>query len=66
MNQSADEGPADADPPDNPPFVGGAFAVSPGNQGAWESSGIVDASAAFGEGAFLIDVQAHTLVLTWE
>jgi hypothetical protein len=32
-----------------------------GNWGAWESSGIVDASAAFGEGAFLIDVQAHTL-----
>ena len=30
-------------------------------QGAWESSGIVDASAAFGPGAFLIDVQAHTL-----
>ena len=29
--------------------------------GAWESSGIVDASAAFGRGAFLIDVQAHTL-----
>jgi len=33
----------------------------PGNQGAWESSGIVDASKAFGAGAFLIDVQAHTL-----
>jgi Bacterial protein of unknown function (DUF839) len=33
----------------------------PGNQGAWESSGIVDASQAFGPGAFLIDVQAHTL-----
>lgn len=30
-------------------------------QGAWESSGIVDASAAFGPGAFLVDVQAHTL-----
>lgn len=28
--------------------------------GTWESSGIVDASAVFGEGAFL-DVQAHTL-----
>jgi hypothetical protein len=26
----------------------------------WESSGIVDASAAFGDGAFLVDVQAHT------
>jgi hypothetical protein len=27
--------------------------------GNWESSGIVDASAAFGPGAFLVDVQAH-------
>jgi hypothetical protein len=27
--------------------------------GSWESSGIVDASAAFGPGSFLIDVQAH-------
>jgi hypothetical protein len=27
--------------------------------GSWESSGIIDASAAFGPGAFLIDVQAH-------
>ncbi|HEU0245737.1 MAG TPA: hypothetical protein VFR38_01485 [Gaiellaceae bacterium] len=34
---------------------------APGNWGAWETSGIVDASAAFGPGAFLIDVQAHTL-----
>lgn len=29
------------------------------NRGAWESSGIVDASAIFGPGAFLVDVQAH-------
>ena len=29
------------------------------NKGTWESSGIVDASAAFGPGAFLVDVQAH-------
>jgi hypothetical protein len=27
--------------------------------GSWESSGITDASAAFGPGAFLLDVQAH-------
>jgi hypothetical protein len=27
--------------------------------GSWESSGIVDASSAFGPGSFLIDVQAH-------
>jgi hypothetical protein len=32
-----------------------------GNQGQWESSGIVDASDAFGADAFLINVQAHTL-----
>ena len=29
--------------------------------GAWESSGIVDASAIFGRGAFLLTVQAHSL-----
>jgi hypothetical protein len=28
---------------------------------AWESSGIVDASSAFGKGAWLIDVQAHNV-----
>jgi len=33
----------------------------PGNLGAWEASGIVDASAAFGPGAFLVTVQAHSL-----
>jgi hypothetical protein len=32
-----------------------------GNWGAWETTGIVDAAAAFGPGAFLINVQAHTL-----
>lgn len=50
VNQSADEGATDVDP-----------STSRGNWGAWESSGIVDASAAFGPGAFLIDVQAATL-----
>ena len=30
-------------------------------QGTWESSGIVDASAIFGKGAFLTNVQAHTV-----
>jgi hypothetical protein len=34
--------------------------------GAWESSGIVDASDAFGEGAFLVDVQAGTLIVQRE
>jgi hypothetical protein len=47
-----------ADGPQGPTDVDGRAA---GNWGAWETSGIVDASAAFGPGAFLIDVQAHTL-----
>ena len=32
-------------------------------QGSWESSGIVDASSAFGAGAFLVDVQAHSILM---
>jgi hypothetical protein len=54
VDQSADGGPTD---------VGPAPTANPsiGNLGAWESSGIVDASEAFGPGMFLIDVQAHTL-----
>ena len=49
VNQSADGGATDVD------------GRPAGNWGAWESSGIVDASAAFGPGAFLINVQAHSL-----
>ena len=49
IDQSADGGPTDVD------------GRPAGNWGAWETSGIVDASAAFGAGAYLIDVQAHTL-----
>jgi len=49
IDQSADGGPTDVD------------GRAAGNWGAWETTGIVDASAAFGPGAFLIDVQAHTL-----
>ena len=49
VNQSADGGPTDVDE------------RAAGNQGAWESSGIVDASKAFGPDMFLVDVQAHTL-----
>jgi hypothetical protein len=49
VNQSADGQGTDVD------------GRAPGNQGAWESTGIVDASEAFGPGAFLINVQAHTL-----
>jgi hypothetical protein len=48
VDQSTDEIPADQD------------LASKGNIGAWESSGVVDASAAFGPGAFLVTVQAHT------
>jgi hypothetical protein len=51
VNQSAD-GPAGSTDVDG---------RAPGNWGAWETSGIVDASAAFGPGAFLINIQAHTL-----
>jgi hypothetical protein len=55
VNQSADDGPTDVGP------APGSTSAPIGNLGAWESSGIVDASAAFGPGAFLINVQAHTL-----
>ena len=49
VDQSADGGPTDVD------------GRAAGNWGAWESSGIIDASGAFGPGTFLINVQAHTL-----
>jgi hypothetical protein len=49
VDQSADGGPTDVD------------GRPPGLQGAWESSGIVDASKAFGPDMFLINVQAHSL-----
>jgi hypothetical protein len=54
IDQSADEGPTDVGPAPTPdlPF---------GNWGSWETTGIVDASAAFGAGAYLINVQAHSL-----
>ena len=55
MNQSADEGPTDRDAtPTRAPA------------GAWESSGIVDASKFFGKGAFLVDVQAGSLIVQEE
>lgn len=54
VDQSADGGPTDVGPAPRP-------IPSLGNLGSWESSGIVDASAAFGPGSFLIDVQAATL-----
>ena len=49
VDQSADGGATDVD------------SRPAGNQGSWETTGIVDASAAFGPGAFLINVQAHSL-----
>ncbi len=51
VNQSQDEGPDDVD-------TSGAARA-----GAWESSGIVDASAAFGPDWFLVDIQAGSLIL---
>ena len=36
------------------------------NQGNWESSGIVDASAAFGPGWFYTNVQAHSVLVKSE
>jgi hypothetical protein len=47
-----------ADGPLGPTDVDGR---PPGNWGAWETSGIVDASEAFGPDMFLLNVQAHTL-----
>ena len=49
IDQSADGGPTDVDGRPN------------GNLGAWETTGIVDASDAFGPDMFLINIQAHTL-----
>jgi hypothetical protein len=49
VDQSADGGPTDVD------------GRPPGNWGAWESTGIVDASQVFGPDMFLINIQAHTL-----
>jgi hypothetical protein len=55
VNQSADEGPTDRD-----------ASTTRANAGAWESSGIVDASKYFGKGAFLVDVQAGSLIVQEE
>jgi hypothetical protein len=54
IDQSADGGATDVGPLPT-------LDASIGNLGAWETTGIVDASAAFGPGSFLINVQAHTL-----
>ncbi len=49
IDQSADGGATDVD------------GRPAGNLGGWETTGIVDASAAFGPGMFLLNVQAHTI-----
>jgi hypothetical protein len=49
VDQAADGGPTDVD---GRPL---------GNLGAWEASGIVDASDAFGTDMFLLNIQAHSL-----
>ena len=54
IDQSADGGSTDVGPAPTSD-------ASIGNWGAWETTGIVDASEAFGPGMFLINVQAHTL-----
>jgi hypothetical protein len=51
----------DVDAPDPSPLPSGVAPISPGRLGAWEASGIVDASSIWGPGWFLVDVQAHTL-----
>jgi hypothetical protein len=55
VDQSADEGPTDRD-----------ASTTRAPAGAWESSGIVDASKALGKGAFLVDIQAGSLIVEEE
>src|ERR687898_249125 len=55
VNQSADEGPTEKD-----------AVTTKAPAGAWESSGIVDASKFFGKGAFLVDIQAGSLIVQEE
>jgi hypothetical protein len=61
VNQSADE---NATPGDGIPDDQDAAVV--GKLGAWEASGIIDASSIFGPGAFLVDVQAGSYVIDQE
>jgi hypothetical protein len=57
VDQASDEGPTDVDGAGTnaPP------AIVRSGLGAWESSGIVDASSVFGAGAFFVTIQANTL-----
>ena len=36
-------------------------AAPAGRLGAWETTGVVDASTVFGPDSFLVNIQAHTL-----
>lgn len=57
IDQTLDELPGyDVDGPQTDPPT-----IQKANLGSWESSGIVDASSAFGPGAYLVTIQAHTL-----
>ena len=60
VNQSADENTAADTTPND------VDAAPVGKLGAWESSGIIDASSVFGPGAFLVDVQASSYVIAEE
>src|SRR5262249_13384213 len=39
-----------------------ALGNNPGVKGSWETSGVIDVSALYGPGAWLIDVQGHTIM----
>ena len=67
VDQSLDENLTyDVDAADPTPLPSGVPPISPGRLGAWEASGIVDASSIWGPGWFLVDVQAHTLWMSKE
>jgi hypothetical protein len=61
VDQSADQGLTDRDPTTQTPAGAVPAGFGLGAAGSWEASGIVDVSKWFGNGWFLIDVQAHTL-----
>jgi hypothetical protein len=61
VDQSADQGLTDRDPTTQTPPGPVPSGFGLGAAGSWEASGIVDVSKWFGNGWFLVDVQAHTL-----
>ncbi|MBA3375502.1 MAG: hypothetical protein ACR2M2_06610 [Gaiellaceae bacterium] len=64
VDQSLDESSYDVDGDNVLPLP--VPPIAPGRLGAWEASGIVDASSIWGPGWFLVDVQAHTLWMSKE